>query len=112
MRVDQVDVVRLGPGSAVEVSGPTAEWYSHQGPDEGPANTNGKRYEVVPVGVPYDEVVVYVWLTVQKYRGDAPLGTAFDQRERQLVVFHPGPQRMEGFIASGSLYRDPTRVAS
>ncbi len=112
VRVDQVDVVRLGPGSAVEVSGPTAEWYSHQGPDEGPANTNGKRYEVVPVGVPYDEVVVYVWLTVQKYRGDAPLGTAFDQRERQLVVFHPGPQRMEGFIASGSLYRDPTRVAS
>lgn len=112
VRVDQVDVVRLGSGSAVEVSGPTAEWYSHQGPEDGPANTNGKRYEVVPVGVPHDEVVVYVWLTVQKYRGDGPMGTAFDQRERQLVVFHPGPQRMEGFIASGSLYRDPTRVAS
>ncbi|HEY5478430.1 MAG TPA: hypothetical protein VIJ84_02320, partial [Gaiellaceae bacterium] len=63
MRVDQVDVVRLGSGSPVALNGPEAEWYSYQGP-EGTENQNGKRYEVVQSDLPYDEVVVYVWLTV------------------------------------------------
>ncbi len=111
VRVDQVDVVRLGSGQPVELSGPTAEWSSFQGP-EGTENQNGKRYEVVQTDVPYDEVVVYVWLTVQKYWQGAPGGTCFQQREQQVVVFHPGPQRMEGFIAPGDLYRDPSRLAS
>jgi len=32
-------------------------------------------------------------------------------RVDQVVVFHPGPQQVEGFIASGSLYRDASRMA-
>lgn len=111
VRVDQVDVVRLGPGSAVEMLGPTSEWFSFQGPVDGWENQNGKRYEVASPGVAYDDVVVYVWLTVQKLSGGDPGGTCFDQRERQVVVFHPGPQQVEGFIASGSLYRDASRMA-
>ena len=111
VRVDQVDLVRLGSGSSVELNGPGAEWYSYQGP-EGTENQNGKRYEVVQTDVPYNEVVVYVWLTVQRYWQGAPGGTCFQQREQQVVVFHPGPQRMQGFIAPGDLYRDPSRMAS
>lgn len=110
VRVDQVDVVRLGSGERIDISGPGAEWYSYQGP-EGSGNTNGKRYEVTQAGVEYDEVVVYVWLTVQKYWQGVPGGTCFDQREQQVVIFHPGPQSMEGYIASGSLYKDPSRMA-
>jgi len=109
VRVDQVDVVRLGSGESIELTGPESEWYSYQAPDGG--NTNGKRYEVTQADVGYDEVVVYVWLTVQKYWGGAPGGTCFDQREQQVVIFHPGPQSMEGFIASSSLYKDPSRMA-
>lgn len=111
VRVDQVDVVRLGSGSPVALNGPGAEWFSYQGP-EGTENQNGKRYEVAQADVPYDEVVVYVWLTVQKYWQGAPGGTCFQQRQQQVVVFHPGPQRMQGFIAPGDLYRDPSRMAS
>jgi len=110
VRVDQVDVVRLGSGQPIELSGSAAEWSSFQGP-EGTENQNGKRYEVVQTDVSYDEVVVYVWLTVQRYWQGAPGGTCFQQREQQVVVFHPGPQRMEGFIAPGDLYRDPSRMA-
>lgn len=110
VRVDQVDVVRLGSGSPVALNGPEAEWYSYQGP-EGTENQNGKRYEVVQSDLPYDEVVVYVWLTVQKYWQGAPGGTCFQQRQQQVVVFHPGPQRMQGFIAPGDLYRDSSRMA-
>ncbi|HEY5160672.1 MAG TPA: CARDB domain-containing protein [Gaiellaceae bacterium] len=109
VRVDQVDVVRLGSGQPVELSGPGAEWASFQGP-EGTENQNGKRYEVVQSDVPYDEVVVYVWLTVQRYWQGTPGVTCFQQREQQVVVFHPGSQRMEGFIAPGDLYRDPSRM--
>jgi hypothetical protein len=110
VRVDQVDVVRLGSGEPVELSGAGAVWSSFQGP-EGTENQNGKRYEVVQTDVPYNEVVVYVWLTVQRYWQGAPGGTCFQQREQQVVVFHPGPQRMEGFIAPGDLYGDPSRMA-
>jgi hypothetical protein len=111
VRVDQVDVVRLGSGSPVALNGPGAEWYSYQGP-EGTENQNGKRYEVTQADVPYDEVVVYVWLTVQKYWQGAPGGTCFQQRQQQVVIFHPGPQRMQSFIAPGDLYRDSSRMAS
>jgi hypothetical protein len=111
VRVDQVDVVRLGTGQPVDLSDSQAQWYSFQGPAEGADNQNGRRYEVEQNDVAYDDVVVYVWLTVQKYWQGAPGGTCFEQRQKQVVVFHPGPQRMQGFIASGDLYRDPSRLA-
>ncbi len=110
VRVDRVDVVRLGSGAPVSLSGPDYEWFSFQGP-EGTENNNGKRYEVAQEGVPYDEVIVYVWLTVQKYWNGAPGGTCFSQRQQQVVVFNPGPQKMKGYIAPGSLYCNPQQMA-
>jgi hypothetical protein len=109
VRVDQVDVVRMATGESIDLSGPGNAWSSYQGP-EGSDNNNGKRYEVAQMGVPYDEVVVYVWLTVQKYSHGTPYGTGFRQRQQQVVVFKPGPQSLGGYVASG-YYRDPSRLA-
>ncbi len=105
VRVDQVDVVRLATGEVLWSSG-LSEWYSHQGPGD-TENENGRHYAFNTPDVGYDDVVIYVWLTVQKLSGGEPGGTCFDQREQQVVVFHPGPRRMEGLIAPGDLYRNP-----
>jgi hypothetical protein len=105
VRVDQVDVVRLATGEVLWSSG-LSEWYSHQGPGE-IENENGRHYAFNKPDVEYDNVVVYVWLTVQKLSGGSPGGTCFDQREQQVIVFHPGPRKMEGLIAPGDLYRNP-----
>ncbi len=105
VRVDQVDVVRLATGEVLWSTG-LSEWYSHQGPGE-IANENGKHYAFTKPDVEYDDVVIYVWLTVQKLSYGSLGGTCFDQREQQVVVFHPGPRRMEGLIAPGDMYRNP-----
>ena len=64
VRVDQVDVVRLATGEVLWSTG-LSEWYSHEGPGE-IANENGERYAFTQPDVEYDDVVIYVWLTVQK----------------------------------------------
>jgi len=110
VRVDQVDVVHQLTGESVSLSGPRYEWFSFDGP-EGTDNCNGKRYEVTQEEIAYDEVVVYVWLTVQKYWGGEPNGTCFTQREKQVVVFEPGSQSMKGYIAPGDLYRNPSLIS-
>ncbi len=105
VRVDGIDVVDKDTGEVYYSD--RAQWFSYS--DDAEANSSIRTFDIDRMGVPVDNVRIYVWVKVQKYWNDAPGGTCFDQREQQVVIMDPDTGGQKAFIAPGDMYLDPSR---
>ena len=105
VRVDGIDVVDKETGEVYYTD--RAQWFSYS--DDAAANSSIRTFDIDRMGVPVDNVRIYVWVKVQKYWNDAPGGTCFDQREQQVVIMDPDTGGQKAFIAPGDMYLDPGR---
>jgi len=74
-----------------------SEWLLHQGPGE-IANENGKHYAFTKLDVEYDEIVIYVWLTVQKLSYGNLNGTASTSANNRSSSSTPGRAVWKGSL--------------
>ncbi len=105
VRCDGIDVVDKETGEVYYTD--RAQWFSYT--DDQEANTSIRTFDIDRMGVPVEDVRIFVWVKTQKYWNDAPGGTCFDQREQQVIIFDPGTGGQKAFIAPGDMYLEPGR---
>lgn len=105
VRCDGIDVVNKETGEVYYTD--RAQWFSYT--DDAEANTSIRTFDIDRLGVPVDDVRIFVWVKTQKYWNGAPGGTCFDQREQQVIIFDPGTGGQKAFIAPGDMYLEPGR---